>query len=412
MPDQKPWQRMTLLAVLGYEGAGALVGGAMLATKPDGSSMKIPVSVLHGAFSDFLIPGLILFGLGLLSVAAFVVVFRRSRWDWLAAGLALGGLAIWFFVEIVILRELHWLHVMWGFPVILGIAVALPLLPARRATVRDAWLACGILSSLLYLAMNVIVPMQWPGYSSASRTVSELSAVGAPTRPLWVIMGLVYTLLVTAFGCGVRMAAGDGPAERRLRLAGTLIIVYGALGIVWPLAPMHLRETLAAGGGTFSDTLHIALGVVTEIIYIGALGLAASALGGAFGLYSLATFGALAAFGALVFVEAPRIGGNQPDAVHRRLGADQHRRVLGVGGRARDRAAPARPSGLARAAVPPGRRRGAGRVVEHAAQQGVAQVLRASHGHPRPCAPRGLARMLLPNRGWGWRKSGLMSLWG
>jgi hypothetical protein len=312
MPEQKPWQRMTLLAVLGYEGAGALVGGTMLATRPDGSSMKIPINVLHGAFSDFLIPGLILFGLGLLSVAAFAAVLRRSRADWLMAGLALGGLAIWFFVEIVILRELHWLHVMWGFPVVLGIVVALPLLPARPAAVRDAWLVCGILSSLLYVAMNVVVPMQWPGYSSASRTVSELSAVGAPTRPLWVILGMVYTLLVMAFGCGVRMAAGDGSAERRLRSAGTLIVVYGALGIVWPFAPMHLRETLAAGGGTSSDTLHIALGVVTEIIYLAALGLAASALGRAFRLYSLATFGALVAFATLVFVEAPRIGANQP----------------------------------------------------------------------------------------------------
>ena len=39
---------------------------------------------------------LILFGLGLLSVAAFAAVLRRSRADWLMAGLALGGLAIWF----------------------------------------------------------------------------------------------------------------------------------------------------------------------------------------------------------------------------------------------------------------------------------------------------------------------------
>jgi hypothetical protein len=123
---------------------------------------------------------------------------------------------------------------------------------------------------------------------------------------------MVYTLLVMAFGCGVRMAAGDGLAERRRRFAGTLIVVYGALGIVWPFAPMHLRETLAAGGGTFSDTLHIALGVVTEIIYLAALGLAASALGRTFRLYSLATFGALMAFATLVFVEAPRIGANRP----------------------------------------------------------------------------------------------------
>jgi hypothetical protein len=50
-------------------------------------------------------------------------------------------------------------------------------------------LACGILSSLLYAAMNVFVPMLWDGYTMASQTVSELSAIGAPTRTLWVRLG-------------------------------------------------------------------------------------------------------------------------------------------------------------------------------------------------------------------------------
>ena len=46
---------------------------------------------------------------------------------------------------------------------------------------------CGILSSLLYVVMNVFVAMEWEGYSSASQTVSELSAIGAPRRSLWVL---------------------------------------------------------------------------------------------------------------------------------------------------------------------------------------------------------------------------------
>lgn len=309
MPGQRKWQRITLLTVLGYEGAGALVGGALLAAKPDGRYMDMPVSLMRGAFQDFLIPGLILFGLGALNVAAFVGVLRRKRWDWIGAGLALGGLAVWFLVEIVILRELHWLQVMWGFPVLLGIVVALPLMPFRPSAVRDAWLVCGVLSSLLYVVMNLVVPMQWPGYNPASQVVSELSAVGAPTRPLWVVLGISYTLLVTAFGWGVRMAAAD---DRRLRVAGILIVVYGALGVVWPFAPMHLREALAAGASDFRDTLHIAFGVATEIIYLLALGFAAAALGRAFRIYSIATFVVLLGFGALTFRDAPRLSTNQP----------------------------------------------------------------------------------------------------
>src|SRR6187401_3012002 len=120
MQGQTRWQRLILLIVLGYEGLGALVGGILLAAKPDGGYMKIPVAGLHGAFRDFLIPGLILVGLGVLNVVAFFGVLRRARWDWLGAALAIGGWAVWFFVEIVILQEIVWLHVMWGFPVILG----------------------------------------------------------------------------------------------------------------------------------------------------------------------------------------------------------------------------------------------------------------------------------------------------
>jgi hypothetical protein len=307
MARQRLWQRITLLVVLGYEGLGALLGGSLLVAKPDGRSMDIPVSVLHGAFQDFLIPGVILFALGVLNVAAFFAVLRRSRTDWLAASLAIGGLAIWFFVEIAILRELHWLHAMWGLPVIVGAVAAVPLLPFQRDTMREVGLACGIASSILYVAMNVIAPPLWPAYRWASQTVSELSAVGAPTRPLWAAMAMFYTGLVIAFGWGVRMAAADNP---RLRVAGTLIVLYGALGVVWPFAPMHLRPVLAAGGGTFSDSLHIALGVATEIIYLLALAFAAGALGRAFRVYSVATFAAIFAFAVPIFREAPLVGHN------------------------------------------------------------------------------------------------------
>jgi len=129
---QPTWQRVTLLTVLGYEGAGALLGGSLLVAAPDGRLMDMPVAMLHGIFRDFFIPGLILIGLGLLTTAAFVAVWRRTRTDWLLAGLALGGLAVWFSVEIAIVG-LHWLHAMWGLPVLAGGLVALPLVPSRPA---------------------------------------------------------------------------------------------------------------------------------------------------------------------------------------------------------------------------------------------------------------------------------------
>lgn len=178
----------------------------------------------------------------------------------------------------------------------------------RHETIQKALLVCGILSSLWYVAITIFVPLQWPDYDSASQTVSELSAVGAPTRMLWIVLSSPYTFLVIAFSWGVWRSAGG---NRRLRIAGGLMIAYGALGIIWPFAPMHLRETLAAGGSTFSDTVHIALGAVTEILYLFALGFAAAAFGRLFRLYSIATFIVLLVFGTLTFLDAPGIATNQ-----------------------------------------------------------------------------------------------------
>jgi hypothetical protein len=140
---------------------------------------------------------------------------------------------------------------------------------------RKALLVCGILSSLLYAAMTVFIAMQWEGYSSASQTISELSAVGAPTRSPWLLPGAAYTVLVTVFGWGIWTSASR---SRGLRIVGGLIIAYGSLGLLWPLAPMHLRETLAAGGSTKSDTMHLVLASVTVLLMLLAVGLLATIL--------------------------------------------------------------------------------------------------------------------------------------
>lgn len=48
--------------------------------------------------------------------------------------------------------------------------------------VRKALLVCGILSSLLYVAIDIYGALQFEGYSYASQAISELTAIGAPTR--------------------------------------------------------------------------------------------------------------------------------------------------------------------------------------------------------------------------------------
>lgn len=174
---------------------------------------------------------------------------------------------------------------------------------------RKLLLICGILSSLLYAGMTAFVAMQWEGYSSASQPISELSAIGAPTRRLWMLLGIPYTLLVLAFGWGVWKSAGR---SRALRIAGGLILAFGALGLAWPFAPMHLRETLAAGGGTVSDTLHLVLSGVTVGLMLLAIGFVAAAFGRGFRIYSIVTFVILLVFGVLTGLDAPALEANRP----------------------------------------------------------------------------------------------------
>jgi hypothetical protein len=166
-----------------------------------------------------------------------------------------------------------------------------------------ALLVCGILSSLLYAAMNVVIPMLWEEYSVTAQTVSELSAIGAPTRRVWLMAVTVYTLLYGAFGLGVWKAAG---LNHRLRVAGGLIIAQSVGGLFWP--PMHLR----GAEFTTTDAMHIVFAMMTLLLMMSTIGLAAGALGRRFRTYSVATLLIFVLFGALTGIDAPRIAKNLP----------------------------------------------------------------------------------------------------
>lgn len=301
------WQRVLLLSVLGYESSGALTGGILLMIEPDGRLMKMPVEMMHSAFPDFMIPGIILSALGLINALAFFLLLYKRPLAWIYSLVALIGLLIWFWIEIAILLELHWLHIMWGLPVVVGLVAGIAMMP--KIIVQKSLLYCGIVSSLLYIAINMIVSSQWEAYNTKSQTISELSAIGAPTRFLWTVMALPYTFLVLAFGWGVYQVSGT---IKRLRIAGILLLIYGATGFLWPFVPMHLRETLAQGGGTVSDTLHLVLGAVTVIIYLLTLGFAGSSLGKPFRIYSIITLILLVLFGILTFNASTGIVKNEP----------------------------------------------------------------------------------------------------
>lgn len=165
---------------------------------------------------------------------------------------------------------------------------------------RKILLVCGIFSSILYIATDILLGLSWRGYSFSSQAISELSAIGAPTRSLWIAMTFIFNPLLTAFGIGVCKVAG---MKRSLRIAGVLLAIWGLLGFVWLFFPMHMRGAI----GSTTDTMHLVMAGVTVLLITLFIGFGSGARGKWFRIYSILTILAMLIFGALVGKQAPRV---------------------------------------------------------------------------------------------------------
>jgi hypothetical protein len=90
-------------------------------------------------------------------------------------------------------------------------------------------LSCGILAPLFYLGTDWLAGRLLKSYSFAAQSMSELSAAGSPTRSLVVLLTLVASVLMTAFGVGVWRAAGRALFPR---VVGGLVIGNAVAGLV------------------------------------------------------------------------------------------------------------------------------------------------------------------------------------
>ena len=172
---------------------------------------------------------------------------------------------------------------------------------------RQFLLTCGILAMAWYGVMNIIVPPQFPGYEIASYTISELSAVDAQSRPLWVTLAILYSILFLAFGVGVRISA---QGNRKLNIVGVVIILDVIIGLFWP--PMHQREVIAAGGGTLTDTLHLVWAFVHLGLMMVMIGFGAAAFGRRFRIFSVCIVLVFIVFGMLTSMGSQGIATGAP----------------------------------------------------------------------------------------------------
>lgn len=173
---------------------------------------------------------------------------------------------------------------------------------SRRRIAQIALITCGVLSSALYIGLNIAAPARYPGYDWISQTVSELSAIGAPSRGFWVAGGFIYTVLVVAFGLGVLWTARSAA----LRTAGVALVLHGAIGPFWP--PMHMRGEQP----TQTDLFHIVFSGIALALMLVTMWAGATALGKAFRNYTILTVICFLVFGTLTGISGPRIATNEP----------------------------------------------------------------------------------------------------
>jgi hypothetical protein len=167
-----------------------------------------------------------------------------------------------------------------------------------RATLVAVLLVAGIASSLLYVGGEVLASMSWTGYSYVNQAVSELAAIGAPTRQAMLWLFGAYNVLVVAFAAGVWRAA-DG--RRGLKLASVALVVYAVVGQATQVfSPMNPRGSVA----TATDFGHMILTTVEVLSIVAFMAFASGAAGRGFRLYSILTIVALMAAGIAVGAQA------------------------------------------------------------------------------------------------------------
>jgi Protein of unknown function (DUF998) len=179
----------------------------------------------------------------------------------------------------------------------------------RSLAVKRALLACGIGSSAAYVAANVVGALRGGGYSSVNQSVSELTAIDAPSRPVALPLFVASDVLSLGFGTGVVAAAGR---NRPLRVAGWLLVGVGVANMISPFTPMHTREVLASGGDTWTDPAHLTVVAGTTLQIMGAMGFAAAAFGKGFRNYSVASLVTMLVAGGLTGTQKNAVAANLP----------------------------------------------------------------------------------------------------
>jgi hypothetical protein len=162
----------------------------------------------------------------------------------------------------------------------------------------NALLLCGILSGLLYFLSDIVMSLMYKGYSFLHQTVSELNAIGAPTRNVSLVFGLAGYVLLFCFAVGIWRVAVANPRLRVVAAALAVLAITGLWGV--PFASMQMR-------GAQQEWLHLGSGIAGLVFLLVAIGFAAAVFDTPFRVYSIATIVVMLLFAGWAGMQSARI---------------------------------------------------------------------------------------------------------
>ena len=175
----------------------------------------------------------------------------------------------------------------------------------NHSSVVRALPVAGLVSSVLYVVIDVIGATSYPGYDYSAQAISEMSAIGAPTVDLLAPLYGIWSLLFLAFTAGVWIFGRGRPALRRS--AGFLFAV-AVVGSGFSLFPMNQRSA----DPTFTDTMHLIVAGATILLLAGAILVGARAFERGFRRYSAATVAVMLLFFVLTMRDVPNVAADLP----------------------------------------------------------------------------------------------------
>jgi hypothetical protein len=144
-------------------------------------------------------------------------------------------------------------------------------------------LGCGVIGPLLKVGTDILAGTIWDGYKFTSRSISDLSAIGAPTRSLVVPLDITANVLLIAFALGVwRSAVGN----RWLRVTAVMILGNAAFLFIGSFFPFHLGEAIS----TFPNTMNTIVIGMSVLFLLLSIGFGAAAQRNWFRLFSIGIF--------------------------------------------------------------------------------------------------------------------------